>query len=641
MCGIAGKIDFGGPVDVSLLHRMCSVMEHRGPDSRGVFVENGVGLGIQRLAIIDVAGGDQPIFNEDRTIAVVLNGEIYNFEQLRGELTRRGHRFSSHSDTEVLVHLYEDHGEDMVRHLRGMFAFALWDRRMRRLFCARDRVGKKPLFWARRGNRIWFASEIRALLQDPELDRSIDESALAAYLALHYVPHPLSAFKAIRKLPPASTLTVTEAGDRVDRYWSLDYAQKLTGVPVAELEERLWALIRDATRVRLMSEVPLGAFLSGGIDSTAVVAAMAEQMSEPVKTFSIGFTDEAYDELPYARLVARHFATDHREFQVEPEALEIMPKLARHYGEPFADPSAIPSFYLAELTSQHVTVALNGDGGDESFAGYERYVQADMAPHLNWLPHPLRRVAPSVARLLGEGNHPSSTRTKIKRLARLLAMSPAARYATSISVFDEVRRLRLLTPEFAACVDGFRPEQFLTVPWTESGAENRIDQMLATDVQTYLPDDLLVKMDIATMAYSVEARSPFLDHHLMEFAASLPPEHKLDGTRGKRLLRTTLRRVLPHEILERPKMGFGVPLTRWFRDELRELPQEILLDPRALGRGYFRRGEIEDLIREHREHIADHSARLWTLLQLELWHREVVEPPIFASQPVVESRSPS
>jgi asparagine synthase (glutamine-hydrolysing) len=639
MCGIAGKIDFGGPVDGTLLHRMCAVMEHRGPDSRGVFLENGVGLGIQRLAIIDVAGGNQPIFNEDRTVAVVLNGEIYNFLQLREQLMRRGHRFSSHSDTEVLVHLYEDHGEQMVQHLRGMFAFALWDGRRRQLLCARDRIGKKPLFWARRGDHVWFASEIRALLQDPELDRSIDESALAVYLALHYVPHPLSAFKAIRKLPPACTLTVTEDGERIDRYWSLDYSQKLTGVPVEELEERLWTQIREATRVRLMSEVPLGAFLSGGIDSSAVVAAMAEQMSEPVKTFSIGFTDDAFDELPYARLVARHFGTDHREFRVEPEAVEIMPKLARHYGEPFADSSAIPTFYLAALTSEHVTVALNGDGGDESFAGYQRYLGGDMAPHLNWLPRSLQRIAPAVARLVGEGKYPSSFRTKLNRLARSLAMSPSGRYAATVSAFDEVRWRRLLTPEFAASLDGCRPEQFLTAAWTESTADNRVDQMIATDVETYLPDDLLVKMDIATMAYSVEARSPLLDHHLMEFAASLPPEHKLEGTSGKRLLKSTLRRVLPDEILERPKMGFGVPLARWFRDELRDLPTDVLLDKRSLDRGYFRTNEIESLIREHREHIGDHSARLWVLLQLELWHREVVEAPTPSNQPAVESTS--
>jgi asparagine synthase (glutamine-hydrolysing) len=632
MCGIAGIVSFEGPIESGLLDCMCAVMEHRGPDSRGVFVENGVGLGVQRLAIIDVAGGDQPLFNEDGSIVVVLNGEIYNFEELRDRLTRGGHRFSSHSDTEVIVHLYEEYGAEVVRYLHGMFAFAIWDRRRRRLFCARDRVGKKPLFWARQGNRFWFASELRALLQDQELKLEINPEAIAAYLTYQYVPHPLSIFKSIYKLPPACTLTVSDQQHEIDRYWSLDYSSKLTDVPDGELEERLWAEIEEATRVRLMSEVPLGAFLSGGIDSSAVVAAMAQQMAEPVKTFSIGFPDDAFDELPHARLVAREFGTDHREFVVEPDALDIMPKLARHYGEPFGDASAIPSFYLAELTSRDVTVALNGDGGDENFGGYEeRYSTGIRSPRLDWLPRPVQLVAPSLTRLVGEGRRFSSTRTQITRLGRILAMSPSERYARSYAAFDAVQRRRLLTAEFAATLDSVRPEDFLVGAWSSSRAIDVLDQMIATDVETYLPDDLLVKMDIATMAHSVEARSPFLDHRLMEFAASLPVEYKLQGGRGKLLLRRVLRPILPSEILDRPKQGFGVPLGRWFREEHRELPAEVLLDRRSLDRGYFRRDQIEYLIQEHRDHVANHSARLWTLLQLEMWHREVLEAPTPAS----------
>ena len=373
MCGIAGKIDFAGAVDPELIQRMCAVMTHRGPESRGTYFEPGVGLGMQRLAIIDIAGGDQPIFNEDGTIAVVMNGEIYNYLELREELLRRGHHFASRTDTEVLVHLYEEHGDRLAEHLRGMFAFAIWDSRRRQLLLGRDRVGKKPLFWARAGSKVWFASEIRALLEDPELDRSIDPDAISAYLALQYVPHPLSVFRGIRKLSPASTVWVTADREQEQTYWALDYTQKLADVAHAELEERLREQILEATRIRLMSEVPLGAFLSGGVDSSAVVWAMAQQMTEPVKTFSIGFSEADHDELAFARMVAKRFATDHHEFVVEPHALEIMPKLARHYGEPFADSSAIPSFYLAELTRRHVTVALNGDGGDEGLAGYRRY----------------------------------------------------------------------------------------------------------------------------------------------------------------------------------------------------------------------------------------------------------------------------
>jgi asparagine synthase (glutamine-hydrolysing) len=627
MCGIAGKVAFGEVVDEGLVHCMCAVMEHRGPDSRGTYVDGEVGLGIQRLAIIDVAGGDQPISNEDETVVVVMNGEIYNYLDLRRELEQRGHRFSTRSDTEVLVHLYEDEGEQMVSRLRGMFAFAIWDARWRRLFCARDRVGKKPLFWARHENTVWFASEVRALLEDPELPREPDLEAISAYLTVAYVPHPLSAFRGIHKLPPASTLTVTESGQHVQTYWSLDHSRRLDGLSEQELAERLWEEIREATRIRLMSEVPLGAFLSGGIDSSAVVAAMAEQTTEPVKTFSIGFPDAAFDELRYARLVAERFGTEHHEDVVEPKAIEIAPKLARHYGEPFADASAIPSFYLAEMTSRHVTVALNGDGGDESFAGYNRYKSNALAAHLNWLPRPLQRFAPTLVRPLGEGPHGNSWRTRIQRLTRSLAMTTSERYAMWMSAFDEIRRRSLLTPEFLAAAAGPRAEDLLAAAWSSCESRDTVDRMLATDVQTYLPGDLLVKMDIATMAHSVEARSPFLDHHVMELAASIPAELKLRGLEGKRILKAALRGRIPDEIIDRPKMGFGVPLARWFREDLRSFPEEVLLDPVAVRRGYFRPGAVETMIAEHRDGRADHSYRLWVLLQLELWHREVLEAP--------------
>jgi asparagine synthase (glutamine-hydrolysing) len=626
MCGIVGKIDFNGPVDADLLHRMCAVIEHRGPDSLGVYARDGAGIGIRRLAIIDVAGGDQPIFNEDGSVLVVMNGEIYNFQSLRSELVSRGHGFSSHSDAEVLVHLYEECGDQMVHRLRGMFAFAIWDIRARRLFCARDRVGKKPLFWSQRGDTVWFASEIRALLEDPSIGRAVDHSALAAYLTLQYVPHPLSAFKEIRKVPPGSTLTVTADGATVRRYWSLDYSRKLDELTVDELAEQLREHIREATRIRLMSEVPLGAFLSGGIDSSAVVAAMAEQVPGRVKTFSIGFTDAAFDELKWARIVARQFDTDHHEFVVKPDAMEILPKLARQYGEPFADSSAIPSFYLAELAGKYVTVALNGDGGDESFAGYRRYLGIGNVSRLAWLPLAVRRAA---SHLLRPAEHlsGSSFGARLARAGRTLPMSAGERYATWMSVFDEPGRRRLFTSDFAESLAGMNPEDFMSRPWAVSNAQQDLDRMLDTDVQTYLPGALLVKMDIATMAYSVEARSPFLDQELMQFAAGLPPQLKLSGQSGKTILKYALRTSLPEEILERPKMGFGVPLAEWFRSDLRDLPAQILLDPVSIDRGYFVRGEIEHLISEHQQGQADHSAQIWALLQLEMWHREVVEAP--------------
>lgn len=613
---------------------MCRVIEHRGPDSRGAFVDRNVALGIQRLAIIDVEGGDQPIFNEDESIAVVMNGEIYNHRRLRRELEKVGHRFRSRADTEVLVHLYEEHGDRLVDHLRGMFAFALWDGRRQRLLCARDRVGKKPLYWTRRGSRYSFASEVRSLLQDPGLVREVDARAIDAYLTFQYVPHPMSAFRGVYKLPPASTLVVEAGGEKVDRYWSLDYSRKLNGVPIQELEERLLRLLREATRIRLMSDVPLGAFLSGGIDSSAVVAAMAEASSEPVKTFSIGFDDPSFDELRYARLVAERFGTDHHEFEVRPEALEIMPRLARHYGDPFADPSAIPSFYLAELTGRHVTVALNGDGGDESFAGYGRYARSQLVGRLDWLPRPLQQAAPSLTRLLGRDGHESSYRYRAHRLAHALAMDPWERYCRTLTAFDRERRDALLSADFKAEMSRPDAEETHGQIWNASRTEEVVDRMLDVDVATYLPGDLLPKIDIATMAHSLEARSPFLDHELMEFAASLPSEMKLNGSNGKAILKSALRSTLPPSILHRPKMGFGVPLESWFRGALRDLPAERLLDPAALARGYFERPAIERLIAEHQQGAADHSLRLWTLLALETWHREVVEAPIDRAETV-------
>jgi asparagine synthase (glutamine-hydrolysing) len=627
MCGIAGKIDFAGPVDASVIHRMCAMMEHRGPDSRGVFVQDGVGLGMQRLAIIDLAGGDQPIFNEDHTVALVMNGEIYNFPELREDLVRRGHRFSSHVDAEVIVHLYEEHGHELVQHLRGMFAFAIWDCRRRQLLCVRDRVGKKPLFWTRQGSRIWFGSEVRALLADDELERSVDPAALDAYLAFQYVPDPLCAFKRIQKLPPASILLINRDGETLSRYWSLDYSDKLRGASEAELADRLDGHLREATRIRLMSEVPLGAFLSGGIDSSAVVAAMAEQMSEPVKTFSIGFSDSDFDEVRFARQVAQRFATDHHEFRVEPEALSIMPKLARHYGEPFADPSAIPSFYLAELASRHVTVALNGDGADESFAGYTRYFARLRSDRFAGLPAPIRELAAKSGSLLPAGGSTHGIPARLRRLSARLVMTPDQRYASLMSAFDEEARARIFAEGFRGYVAEGVTARTIADPWQQSTAECELDRWLDVEVNTYLPGDLLVKMDIATMAHSLEARSPFLDHRLMEFAASLPAELKRSGADGKRILKRAMRGKLPDEVLDRPKMGFNVPLARWFRTELRHLPGEVLLDPHTIDRGYFQRREVERLIDEHQLGRADHSHKLWLLVQLELWHREVVEAP--------------
>jgi asparagine synthase (glutamine-hydrolysing) len=625
MCGIAGAVDLSAPVEPALVADMCERMVHRGPDARGMHVSGDVVLGSQRLAIIDVAGGDQPLFSEDGQIAAVVNGEIYNFVELRDRLRERGHTFSSGSDAEVLVHLYEEHGDALVHHLRGMFAFALWDARRRRLLLGRDRVGKKPLFYAARGGRIVFASEIHALLADPSLDTALDPRAIDAYLALQYVPHPLSIFSAVRKLPPASLLALDAGGVTVERYWRLGFEPKLTGVGEAEAAELVRDQLSEATRLRLMSEVPLGAFLSGGIDSSAVVAFMARHMTEPVKTFSITFSEADFDEARFARMVAERYGTDHHEFRVEPHALSILPRLARHYGEPYADASAIPSFHLAELTGQYVTVALNGDGGDEAFAGYGRYRRMAMLQSMRRAPRPALAAARAVARMMGPGRSERGVRSRLARLGHSLTAAEPRVYGESVEAFDAEWRRRLLAPDLVEQLDGWSAEAVLDDAWSASGSGG-VDRLLAVDLETYLPGDLLVKIDIATMAHSLEARSPFLDHRLLELAARLPPEMKLRGRSGKHILKTAMRGILPDEILDRPKMGFGVPLKHWFRGELEGLPRELLLDPGGHSRQYLAGSEVERLLAEHADGRHDHSARIWALVQLEIWHQEVLEP---------------
>ena len=626
MCGIVGKLrpQGGGAVERELIERMCAGLEHRGPDSRGMHLDGRFGLGIQRLRVVDLVTGDQPIYNEDGSVVVVLNGEIYNFDELREQLRDRGHRLATKGDTEVIVHLYEEHGVDCVRHLKGMFAFALWDSRRQRLMLARDRVGKKPLFYAITGDGLAFASELRALIEDQSIPREVDPGAVDCFFAYGYVPSPLSIFKAVRKLPPAHTLVLDSSGLALERYWRLDYSRKLHVDDPRELHDPIRDAIRTATRQRLVADVPLGAFLSGGIDSSAVVAAMAEASSSPVKTFSIGFDDDAFDELPHARRVAELFATDHHEFVVRPDAISIVPRLVRHYGEPFADASAIPSFYLAELTRSHVTVALNGDGGDESFGGYTRYVANRLAGRLDVLPAPLRRAAAAAARPLGGGDVASAA-NKARRLMQGLPLGPAARYERYVSWCDSEQRSRLYSEEFAALTRRSQAVDVIAEPWLAASGEDVVDIMLEVDVSTYLPGDLIPKIEIATMAHALEARSPLLDHEVMELAASIRAELKVRGREKKWVFREALRGWLPDEILDRPKQGFSVPVGAWFRNDLRHLLREVVLDPGTLARGYFRRDVIESMLDRHAAGADQETKPLWALFMFELWHREFVD----------------
>lgn len=616
-----------------LIERMCEAQRHRGPDSRGMHVDGQTGLGIQRLRIIDLQTGDQPIYNEHRDVVVVLNGEIYNFPELRAELEGRGHRFASRSDTEVIVHLYEELGPACIRRLHGMFGVAIWDMRRRRLVLARDRVGKKPLFYSLRDGALSFASELPALLQDAEIDREPDPRALDAFLALRYVPAPMSAISGVRKLPPATTMVVEDGRATMERYWRLDYGPKRGAGDPREFAEETRERIRRAVRRRLLADVPLGAFLSGGIDSSAVVAAMAETASGPVRTFTIGFEQDAYNELPLARIVAQRFGTEHHEEIVRPDATDLLGRIVRHYGEPFADSSAIPSFCLARMTREHVTVALNGDGGDESFGGYTRYVSNAALARADELPARLRALLARIGDRLPAGPEADHPLSRIRRLSATAAMPGEARYAAYIADLDGLDRAALYTPDFAAHVGQSPVGEVIAEPWRGSTATTIVDRLLDVDVHTYLPGQLLTKMDIASMAYSLEARSPLLDHEFMEWAASLPPSVKVAGRETKVGLRTALRGWVPDEVLDAPKQGFRPPVSDWLRGDLRDWSREVLLDRETLGRGYFREAEVRAVLDRHAERRRDESRGIWSLLMFELWHRDVLHAPAQTDDP--------
>ena len=627
MCGIAGLVDFDGRhAPESLVRAMCTAMCHRGPDDEGVMAipaqpasnEPQAILGNRRLSIIDVAGGHQPIGNEDGTIWVVQNGEIYNFQELRARLEASGHKFATHSDTEILVHLYEDLGDDFVRELDGMFALALWDNRRKRLLLARDRFGKKPLLYAEAGGRLWFGSEFQALLADPAIRRDIDYDALDEYLSFMSIPAPLTIYQQIRKLPPASVLVRDATGIRISRYWSLQYLPKLEIDEHAAADE-VRRLLTEAVRKRLISEVPLGAFLSGGVDSSAVVAIMAGLIGDRVKTFAIGFDDPRFNELPHARRIAEKYGCDHHEFEVKPRAIEIVPTLVKHYGEPYADSSAIPSFYLARLTRQHVTVALNGDGGDESFGGYGWHLGSRLAERWQAVPSPLRAMAEGLASGLAPLS--SNRRSPISRMARFMSAAShprAARYRNWLSVF---------TPDLKAEIyaSPHRHPDALEGIFAAAPSLDAVDAMVRADIEWYLPTDLLVKMDIATMANSLEARSPFLDWKLAEFAARLPSTFKVKGNTSKYILKKAVASLVPGGNMHRPKQGFAVPVGPWFRGELKEFFADHVLGARFHERGLFKPAAVQRLFDDHQRGAGDYAHHLWTLLMLELWFREFID----------------
>jgi asparagine synthase (glutamine-hydrolysing) len=627
MCGICGKIyiDTNRAVTKQELKKMSDTLVHRGPDGEGFWIDHNIGLAHRRLAIIDLRTvADQPMNNEDGSIWITFNGEIYNYKDLRKELENQGHIFKTNSDTEVIVHAYEQYGRQCLERLRGMFAFGIWDLRTRTLFLARDRVGKKPLFYYSGHDRFVFGSEIKAILADPDIPANPDPVGLDHYLALQYIPSPLTAFQGIRKLPPGHWLEVHDGCVRVGRYWKLHYTPKRKITLPDAITELRWHLA-EAVRLRLMSDVPLGAFLSGGIDSSAVIAYMAQEMNHPVRTFAVGFKEATFDERPFARLAADCFGTNHMELLVTAQVADMLPLLIWHYDEPFGDSSALPSYAIAGLTRQHVTVVLNGDGGDENFAGYDRYIMDRLARHGDRLPLWIRQKMASAIQQFPESWRRHQPLRKVARIMTAMAKVPERRYARwgRNSAFDD--RRTLYTEAFQETVEKSDPEGVFADVFAQTDAEDCVDAALDTDVNLYLADDLLVKMDRATMAHSLETRSPFLDHVLMEFVASLPSTFKLSGKHKKHILKAALRGLIPDSILNRPKMGFSVPLAHWFRGELRTIAHDTLLSPRALQRGYFKPQVITTMLAEHGKQQRDHAEDLWNLLVLELWHRTFID----------------
>ena len=631
MCGIAGVVDVRsdgiGSRESDIVRAMCTRLEHRGPDDEGFASGPGFAVGMRRLAIIDVGHGQQPVTDESGDVVVVFNGEIYNHHELQAQLRAAGHRLASESDSECLPHLYEMYGTALVDHLRGMFGLAVWDGARRRLVLARDRVGKKPLYYSQRGGRLWFASELKALLACPEIPRTLDPVAVDHYLTYQYVPHPLSIYKEIRKVPPGHRLVWENGNVRVERYWSLEYPAEGT-TPVGteeELADQLRGLVLESTRLRMVSERPLGAFLSGGLDSSAVVAAMAMQSDRPVSTYSIGFAEEEFNELNYARQVADLFGADHHELVVTPAIDDVLPRIARMFDEPFADSSAVPSFFLAEMASKDLVVALNGDGGDEAFGGYSRYPRYLSLGGDRTIPGSAGRVLQRVGAIAGRVAPSSRLSQRVLSAAlRYGESDPARRYGRSVSYFVPEERYPLYPPEFLRLVAESDPYDLTKAAWDAAGPTDVVNRLLACDMALYLPGDLLPKVDITTMAVSLEARSPLLDHTLLEWAAALPGDLKVRNGTTKYLFKKALEPWLPVDLIHREKMGFGIPRGEWLQGPLAPMVRDLLLGPDARIAKYLRPQGISPVVDRHMA-FGSRGPQLWALLMLELWHREVDE----------------
>lgn len=628
MCGIAGFINM--PLQQAsaeeLLDRMCKAIRHRGPDEQGTWVGDGVALGMRRLSIIDLSGGQQPIFNEEQNILLVFNGEIYNYQSLQKELKERGHQFTTNSDTEVIVHAYEEYGDDCVKHLRGMFVFALWDKKRHRLLAARDRFGKKPFNYYWDGQQFIFGSEIKSILE-AGIPREINPLALDEYLLYRYVPTPLTLFKDVMKLPAAHILVYEQGQVRTQRYWDLPFTSTIQDDEETALE-RIRTLLKDAVEVRLMSEVPLGAFLSGGVDSSVVVGLMSQLMAQPVKTFSIGFEEDAYSELPYARKIAKHFNTDHHEFIVKSDLVTALPQLAWAFDEPFGDSSMLPTYYVSKLAREHVTVVLTGDGGDEIFGGYEQYRREYL---IDQVPAALRTTLGYASRLLPDG-----VRGK-KRLGTWLK-DYGTRSIEAAMLLPDYPRPALYTPDFFQQVQEHNPFERHLSDYRRLRHLDVTAAMQAVDTYHYLTDDILVKVDKASMFNSLETRAPLLDQHLAEYVTALSPNVRLCQGVQKHLLKKIAAEMLPDGILNRRKQGFAIPLTQWFRSDVNNYAHDVLGSTRARQRGLFQEPFLQKLLQtDGGSQLENHSQVLWTLLCLELWFQAYMDEPAQQQTPTLST----
>lgn len=620
MCGICGIYNLDGrPVDRNLLARMNSTLAHRGPDDEGYYVDESIGLGHRRLSIIDLNTGRQPILNEDGTKVIIFNGEIYNFSDLKKELEKAGHQFRTKTDTEVIVHGYEQWGTDCVSHLRGMFAFAIWDKRKSSLFLARDRLGKKPLYYFVDGKRLLFASELKAILEDKVVPREINLEGLSDYLSFGYVPAPKTIFKGISKLLPGYILLYENNDFLLRKYWDLQFNPK-QDVSIGQYCDAILETLRESVKMRLVSDVPLGAFLSGGIDSSAVVALMASLQKEPVITNSIGFTEKEFNELGYAKETAKLFKTDHREYVVSPDAVEIIRKLSWHFDEPFADSSAIPTYYVSKMTRQSVTVALSGDGGDENFGGYRRYYFDRLENEIrNFIPQPIRRyLIGNIARLYPKADWLPQV-FRAKTLLTNISKDPINGYFNSMSLFLAPMKEKLLSGDFKANLKGYDSAGVFRDYYNNSDTNDPLSRTQYVDFKTYLVDDILTKVDRASMANSLEVRVPLLDHKFVELVAQIPSNLKLNGRTSKYIFRKAVAGILPAVIMERKKWGFGIPVGKWLRKEIREVAEETLFNQPGDAKSFFNQKYVKWMWDQHLSGLRDFTQPLWALLMFQLW----------------------